>query len=169
MTTPKKELTQAHLKELLHYDPETGHFTWLVTRRGTAVAGSRAGSDGGRGYIRIEIEGIKHRAHRLAFLYMTGTLPPKHVDHINRDKPDNRWSNLRPATNQENAGNVAPRRNNTSGHLGVSWHKRDGKWRAQGARDGRRIHLGYFDNLEEATAVAQAWREETYGVFATAA
>lgn len=158
-------LTQARLKVLLHYDPETGHFTWRVTRNQTAI-GSRAGSPSGDGYIRIKVDGQLQRAHRLAFLYMTGEFPPNQVDHINRDRTDNRWENLRPATRRENEGNKGLRRDNTSGHRGVSWFKPAKKWAAYGYRNGRRVHLGYFASLEEAAAAAREWREENFGVFA---
>jgi hypothetical protein len=157
-------LSQARLKELLHYDPETGHFTRL-TMCGGYVAGSRAGANG-HGYIIISIDRRKYRAHRLAFLYMTGAMPPEFVDHINRDRADNRWVNLRLATNQENTGNAGLRRNNTSGHRGVAWDKSRGKWMAHGTRGGRFIGLGRFDDIEEAAAVAQKWQEENFKEFA---
>ena len=165
----KPALTQDRLKELLHYDPDTGVFTRRVSLNGNnAIAGSRAGSPDSKGYILIKIDGVLRRAHRLAFLYMTGGAPPEFVDHINRVKDDNRWVNLRPATSRENKGNVGLRRDNTSGHRGVSWDKRARKWMAFGTRDGRKIHLGYFDSLDGAAAAAQAWREESFGIFAAA-
>lgn len=166
MSAPKKYPTQPRLKNLLHYDPETGAFTWRISRGGTARAGSGAGSDNGRGYELITVDGVRLLTHRLAFVYMTGAPPPGFVDHINRDRSDNRWANLRPATRRENAGNVGRQRNNTSGHRGVVWSKQRGKWQACGFSGGRRTHLGLFSNLEEAAAVAQKWREETFGVFA---
>lgn len=169
MPSDRPPLTQARLKELLHYDPDTGHFTWLVSRNSnTAVSGSRAGSINGNGYRQVRIDGRFYPAHRLAFLYLLGEQPPDHVDHINRDKSDNRWANLRPATGRENMGNVGLRGDNTSGHRGVSWNKRVGKWQVHGARDGRRIYLGLFDDLGEAAAAAQEWREENFGNFAAA-
>lgn len=160
----KPELTRARLKELLHYDPETGHFMRRVTVS-NAVAGSRAGAIGNRGYVRIRIDDKEHLAHRLAFLYMTGEWPPKDVDHINRDRADNRWENLRHATRQENLRNVGLHRSNTSGHRGVTWNKRRGKWQAFGKRGGRYIFLGCFDVLEEAAATARKWREDNFGEF----
>lgn len=162
----KGTLTQAHLKELLYYDPETGVFTWRAPR-GRAAVGSRAGTRG-NGYVRVRIEGVFYAAHRLAFLYVTGAFPPDCVDHVNRDRSDNRWANLRQATRRENAGNKGIQRNNTSGHRGVSWFERSGKWRARGVSSGRQIHLGLFDSIEEAATVAQAWREESFGEYAAA-
>lgn len=160
----KPALTQDRLKELLHYDPETGHFTWLVAR-GRSSANSRAGTPHSHGYLHTQIDGSRRYNHQLAFLYMTGEAPPE-VDHINRDKSDNRWHNLRPASRRDNMGNVGRQSNNTSGHRGVTWYKRYAKWRASGKRDGLPVHLGYFNSLEEAAAVAQKWREDNFGVFA---
>jgi hypothetical protein len=162
----KTELTQARLKELLHYDPETGHFTRRVPRGGMVV-GSRAGKLNTSGHRQIRIDRRMYLAHRLAFLYMLGSFPTDCVDHINQVKDDNRWGNLRPATRQQNQGNKGLQRNNSSGHRGVSWDKRQGKWVAQGGRSGGRIHLGRFDSLEEAAAAARSWRTQTYGEFAT--
>ena len=162
----KPELTQARLKELLHYDPETGLFTWLVSR-GRSAAGSRAGTRHSEGYTQIRIDGVRRFAHRLAFLFMEGELPSE-VDHRNRARGDNRWKNLRPATRQENASNLGLRSDNTSGFRGVSWDKTCGKWYAYGARGGRLINLGRYDTPEKAAAAAQAWRADNYGEFAAA-
>lgn len=89
------ELTAGRLKELLTYDPETGVFIWRGWRSGSAVAGSVAGSLHSDGYVCIKIGRCLYRAHRLAFLYMTGSRPIGQVDHINMNRADNRWCNLR--------------------------------------------------------------------------
>ena len=167
MPSDRPPLTQARLKELLHYDPETGVFTWRVSRGGIA-AGSRAGTPDKEGYDRIKADGRKYGSHRLAFLYMTGSPPPDEVDHINREKGDNRWSNLRLATSRDNRGNEGLRRNNTSGYRGVTWDRQCRKWRAQGGHCGRTIHLGRFDTLEAAAEAARKWREKTFKEFACA-
>ena len=158
-------LTQDRLKELLHYDPDTGHFTRRV-KRGHAIVGSRAGTTDRRGYRQIMVDWCRHSEHRLAFLYMTGEFPADEVDHKNRVRVDNRWSNLRPASRRDNAGNKKLQSNSTSGHRGVTWDRSREKWKAQGRNGGRRTHLGYFDSLGEAAAAAQAGREVTYGKFA---
>ena len=99
-------LTQARLKELLHYDPETGAFTWRVDRTNGRRAGDLAGSTR-EGHITIGVEGTQYYAHRLAVLYMTGKWPKAgmHVDHINRQKADNRWCNLRVVSHSKNMRN----------------------------------------------------------------
>lgn len=92
------KLTQEVLKSLLYYDPETGIFVWLVTRQ-RSPAGKEAGGYDEKGYRRICVNGTKVRAHRLAWLYMTGEWPEDQLDHINGLKDDNRFVNLREATN----------------------------------------------------------------------
>lgn len=148
-------LTQSALKEILHYDPGTGVFTWRVSL-GTAKAGSVAGSFARHGYVQIGVAGRNHLAHRLAWLYEFGEFPPNDLDHINRVRSDNRICNLRPATNAENNQNCSMRRDNTSGHVGVYWYKRDKKWRAKIQINRKTIPLGRFTNLEGAIAARKA-------------
>jgi hypothetical protein len=78
------------------------------------------------------------------------------IDHINRNPLDNRRSNLRPATQQQQNCNQGKQSNNTSGVRGVGWHKFKQKWRARIKLNGKRLELGYFDNLEDATRVRRA-------------
>lgn len=162
-------ITQSRLKELLHYDPETGVFTRRVSRSGGGLAGSVAGTVGRDGYSRIQYAGRQYLAHRLAFLYMTGEFPAESVDHINRDRSDNRWGNLRPASTVENLRNKSPYSNNSSGFRGVSLDKRLKKWKSYGAANGKLVYLGMFLTAEEAAATSRAWRDEHYGEFSAEA
>lgn len=150
-----KTLTQEYLKSILHYDPKTGIFTRRVSNNGW-LAGEVAGGNNGHGYIAIEINGVAYRAHRLAFLYMTGAFPADQVDHINGTKDDNRWNNLRAVTNTENQRNARRRRSNTSGYLGVSPQKSTGKWLAYISVNGRKKYLGTFTDLLDAVAARKA-------------
>jgi HNH endonuclease len=103
-------LTQERLRSLLDYDPATGAFTWLVDRRGRfARKGARAGTINGNGYRQISIDCVIYPCARLAVLWMTGRWPKRLVDHHNRDKIDDRWDNLRPATYSQNGANSADR------------------------------------------------------------
>lgn len=147
-------LTQSRLKELLHYDPETGLFT--------RFSGKVAGAIRPDGYVRIMLARELYYAHRLAWLYMTGSLPPEQIDHINGNKTDNRLANLRAVTNFENQKNQRKPVSNTSGIIGVVWHKTKNKWNAQIKHKGRSIHLGYFTDIEEAAA-ARAKASVQYG------
>ena len=85
----RNQLTQERLKELLHYDPETGYFTWKISPNNAVKVGSVAGTSMNN-YIRIIIDHKAYLAHRLAFLYMEGYFPEHEVDHINRIRDDNR-------------------------------------------------------------------------------
>src|ERR1700719_1662744 len=93
------------LRELLSYDPETGVFRWLVRKRQNVKAGDVAGSFDGCGYCKISIDRRAYKAHRLAWLYMTGEWPPAEIDHINMNRADNRFANLRLATRHQNMAN----------------------------------------------------------------
>jgi hypothetical protein len=114
------------------------------------------------GYRRISIHGKRYYAHRLAFLYMNGSLPESDTDHINHCRDDNRWDNLRRVTREENLKNQTIRTDNTSGVVGVRWFKRDGNWQARINHKGKEIHLGYF--TEKGVAIqARLAAEIKYG------
>lgn len=148
-------VTQERLKELLDYDPGTGIFTWRVSC-GTAKAGSVAGTVRPDGYVAIQIDRKPYLAHRLAWLYVHGEFPTDQIDHVNRVRTDNRIENLRLATNAENAQNMSKYRTNTSNVVGVCWNKRGGNWVAFIWLNGKKIHLGLFDTIEEAAAARTA-------------
>lgn len=158
-------MTQAELKALLHYDPDNGLFTWKVSRQGTARAGRMAGNLRSDGYLMIQISGKNYRAHRLAFLFMTGEFPTDMCDHINGIRDDNRWVNLRQATRAENNRNRAISLANTSGIKGVCWDKLAGKWQAQICTNSKNEHLGYFTTLADAELAVQAARIKLHGEF----
>ena len=151
-------LDQATLRSLVHYDPESGIFTWL-SRKGDGLhvrkwngklAGKVAGSKSD-GYILITVLSRKYKAHRLAWLYVYGTNPESEVDHINRVRMDNRISNLRLATKDENQFNVVlPRKHNVSGVKGAKWCPRDGNFMARIVVGGKEIYLGKFSTAEAA-------------------
>lgn len=157
-------ITQSRLKELFRYDPSTGHFIRRVTRSHNARAGSVAGTltkgtkSNGGGYIMIHIDGRFYLGHRLAFLYMTGRIPPS-VDHRNHIRSDNRWVNLREVHGQlENGQNLSRKANNTSGVTGVYWDKRRQLWVAEIMVNRRKVFLGRFASIGEAAAAREAAR-----------
>ena len=144
------KITQERLKQLLHYSPDDGQFRWLVKAVRKVNIGDVAGCVSSIGYVQISVDKKLHLAHRLAFLYVTGEFPVNDVDHINCDKSDNRWVNLREATRQQNVHNTGIRGDNTSGKKGVYWHSTRGKWVAQVQLSGERIHLGLFKDIVDA-------------------
>ena len=144
-----KKLTQKELKKVLHYEPTTGLFTWVKKRQGVSLGGV-AGCLQHNGYRHIGVLGKVYSAHRLAFLYMTGKFPLDEVDHKNHERSDNRWSNLREVTRLENSRNRSMHLNNKSGFSGVCWKKRVSKWLASISINGKRKHLGYFKDIDDA-------------------
>lgn len=149
------ELTFEEVDRMLSYDPATGALTWKVSR-GNAKASSVAGTDDGQGYLRVRVQGKKYFAHRLAWLLHTGAWPSQQLDHIDGSRTNNRISNLRECSNAENHQNRGKRSDNSSGVQGVCWHKAAKKWMARIKVDGKQIHIGYFDTIEEATAARTA-------------
>ena len=159
-------LTQDQLKEVLHYCPETGVFTWLVSG-GRARKGAEAGCvycnpTSGKLYRRAMVCGRRFREHRLAFLYMTGEFPENDVDHIDGNGVNNAWTNLRAVTRAENQKNSRMPITNTSGVVGVSWVKTCRKWFAHIGVNNSNKGLGYFHNKEDAIAARKA-AEVLYG------
>lgn len=147
----KENLTAARLRELLHYDTDTGVFTWKVRAAPHRPAGSLAGSRHWEGYLRIKIEEREYLAHRLAFLYMKGAWPRNQVDHMDGNRANNRWSNLRDVTPTANMQNIRVARPHSSvGLLGVTRQK--GRFVARIRVGSDRKYLGGFDTAEEAHA-----------------
>ena len=141
-------ITQERLKELLHYNPDTGIFTWLVDRGRLAKKGDESGCTKSDGYIRIRLDGAGYYAHRLAFLYMEGDIPQE-IDHIDRSRSNNSWGNLARTSRSRNMLNAGLYPSNKSGAKGVSAHK-DGGFVANITVDKKRKYLGKFKTKEEA-------------------
>lgn len=157
-------ITQEELKRILRYDARTGIFTWRVRRGGTARVGSVAGTRDTYGYVQITAYGILYLAHRLAWLYMTGEWPAFEIDHRDRMRHNNIWSNLRPADRAisgQNRGKASSK--NTTGLLGVS-HSH-GRFCARISVGGRSRFLGDFDTPELAHAAYMAAKRELHAGF----
>jgi hypothetical protein len=154
------------LREWLHYDPTTGHITWLRKNSNRAVVGSIAGHVDQRGYRRVSIETRKLLAHRVAWAIHYGADPGEmEIDHRDGNKSNNRIDNLRLATKPNNGHNARTRSDNTSGVKGVSLDRRRGTWVAQ-VVDGTTRHSRAFPTIEEATAAIRTAREKLHGEFA---
>jgi hypothetical protein len=151
-------LTQAELQSQLHYDLDTGIFTWIKSNK-------QAGYYPENKYSQIGIGDKLYYGHRLAWLYAYGYFP-KYVDHINGIKSDNRLCNLREATNQQNAFNSKISTNNTTGIKGVMWNKNAKKWHVQIVLNNKKYHIGYFIDFFEACCNAISIRKMLHGNFA---
>jgi len=173
----KQYPSQETVKRLLHYDKETGiftwkerpisdfkddmnpsmsHITWNAQYKG-AIAGSNSGN-----YVRIQIEKTPFAAHKLAWIYVHGDEYQGDIDHKNRKKRDNRIDNLRPTNHSLNMFNSSKFVTNTSGVKGVMRGKR-GRWKAGIMIDGKHIYLGSFSCVSEA-ADARREAEVKYGL-----
>lgn len=162
----KLGITQKELKETLNYDPETGSFTWIKSKSKKIKLGDRAGSYDHYGYVTIKINKENYKAHRLAYLYMNGEFPEKHIDHINGNPSDNSFSNIRSANNFENQRNRKLQKNNKSGYKGVCWSKRDGVWITHIRINGKHTYLGTFSDKELAHKAYCEAAKENYKEFA---
>ena len=164
MRSPKPLPSVEYLRECFEYDPETGtliwktrlreHFTTLGAWRtfNGQFAGREAGTINHFGYfiLALTVDGVcrRFRAHRVAWAVAMGTWPPDQLDHVNGNPRDNRLENLRVGTHVENMQNLKLRKVNTSGFMGVSWHRLTEKWRARIWVGGRGYHLGLFPTPE---------------------
>ena len=142
-------LTQSRLKELLHYDPETGIFRWIVYRSPKCQIGTIAGSYNPAGYHVIRIDYKQYQASILAWLYMTGEWPPQDTEHKDVNPSNTKWNNIRLCTQTQNNLNRKIGKTNTTGAKGVTM-TRDGKYGARLQIYNRKIFLGNYDTLEEA-------------------
>lgn len=158
-----RPLTLADIRQMINYDPETGVLTWVAHPKHESRDGTKAGYlSKSTSYWCIEIFGREYKIHRLGWLFMTGAWPKDgyDIDHINQNKADNRFCNLREATRPQNRVNSKRNSNNTSGCTGVQpWFN---KWRVKvgGA------YVGLYDTFEEAVAVRHKAAKEVYGKFA---
>lgn len=147
-------LTAEYLRTQLDYNKETGVFRWKVSTGSRCVGDIAGGIHGITGYKRLAIRLNKKTheflAHRLAWLYVYGVWPEKAIDHVDRDKTNNRIENLREATCVENGRNRKKQANRSSRYLGVSWYSNDKIWVAEIKINGNRYYLGRFDTEEEA-------------------
>lgn len=167
---PVEKLTVEDVRRFLHYAPDTGKFWWKLRSYDTfygegsiprdrgkvwnqRFAGKRAFTAQSLGYFVGSVTGCKVYAHRVAWMHYHGEIPPEGmlIDHINGDKTDNRISNLRLVTRQQNIHNK-PGRGGASQYKGVQWNKTARKWYATIRHEGKTRHLGMFDSEEEAAA-----------------
>lgn len=149
MSEKHLRLTHERLLHLLSYDPASGAFAWKNPSARRVKVGGVAGTPDGHGYIQIQLDGVIHKAHRLAWFYVTGEYPSAEIDHRDGNRSNNAWANLRLATSRLNRQNIRrPRSDASLRTIGV---QRDGRrFRAKIQVDGRQIYLGRFDSEEAA-------------------
>jgi hypothetical protein len=161
----RRRITRARLQKLLQYDSDTGDFRWQerVSRR--VRAGDLAGTVEINGYRKITIEGGQYSAHQLAWFYMKGRWCPGYIDHRDRNRSNNRWTNLRRATPSQNCANRCLMRKNKCGFKGVK-QTPSGRWSAAIQKGGRMHYLGVFSTPQDAHAAYVAAARRLFGEFA---
>lgn len=164
------------LRECFDYSPELGQLHWKHrprhhfisdhewSRWNTRHAGTVAGMTDARS-VRVRINNVRYRAHRIIFKLITGDDPKATIDHESGNPFDNRQGNLRSATMKEQSWNRKRVKTNTSGYRGVYWHKKDKKWHSQIVNNGVRRHLGQFTTAAEASVVYETEAYKTRGEF----
>lgn len=151
------DLTAKEVRLLLSYDQETGEFRRLVRTSMRIRVGDVAGCGNGRGYILIRLKNKLYRAHRLAWLYVYGQWPNIELDHIDGNRSNNAIANLREASHAENMQNLAMKRTNKSGAVGV--RRARGRWKAEISINGKNKCIGTFDTIEEARSAYLSKKE----------
>jgi len=173
--TDSETLTADEVRRFLDYVPATGKFFWKYRTDGSAgnvkwnprYAGKETGTlKGDQGYVLIKLNYRSYLAHRLAWVWMTGTWPPDDVDHKNGVKCDNRFENLRLATRSQNRANVGKTCRNTTGFKGVKYNRKERTYRAQIGCNGTQHYLGSFVTAEEAYVAYRDAAQKIHGQFA---
>lgn len=165
VVTPMDMLQVAAIRETYAYDPNTGVVSWKKKTNRCVVVGREAGfnwTSGRNTYRRLLLNGRYIFAHVVAFVLSYGRFPAGVIDHRNGVGTDNRLSNLRDVSHTENLRNQRLSRANTSGRMGVDFHRASGQWRARIIVDQCECHIGLFASYEEA-ARARAAAERRYG------
>lgn len=162
---PAPSLKRLH--EVLGYDPYTGIFVWKIATSNRNPVGSVAGTRRKDNYIVICLDGRRYLAHRLAWFYVHEEWPENDVDHKNHDPSNNSIVNLRKATRGQNTTNGTLRKDNKLGYVGITLLP-SGRYRASIQADGKPLHIGVYDTLEEAVEAYKEAARRLHGEFAKA-
>lgn len=160
------DLTQQSVRQILHYNPKTGIFVRLKSKQPKWIGRPTGYPAGVNKYWVVSINDKLYSYHRLVWLYMTGEWPKVEIDHIDRDKANNRWSNLREATSSQNKANRATKID-TKLSVARGVYKRHHRYEASIRCKRKRIYLGLFKTVEEANAAYNEAARKLHGEFAS--
>lgn len=164
--TNARQVTDVNLvREYLYYDPDNGLMRWIKCKSGIKVGDIAGCIDKSSGYMRVYFNGVKYYIHQLIWMYMTGNWSDREIDHINLDKTDNRWSNLREASPSENSCNKGMYKNNTTGIKGVTWNCTLKLWWGSISFNNVRYRES-FHSKEEAAQWVNSMREQLHKEYA---
>lgn len=155
-------MNEENLLSTFRYEPETGLLYRMKSPK-KRFEGKVVGAKESRGYLQVRFEGRLYMAHRIIWFIVYGHWPQEEIDHINRDRADNRLSNLRLATRQENTWNASLRKDNRFGAKGVS--DRYGRYVAIIRVNGANTNLGYFNTVAEAAEAYKSAAKQLRGEF----
>jgi hypothetical protein len=144
--------TQERVIELFFYNQDTGVFTRRAKVSGAKGVGAVVGTSSNKGYLTVNIDGKSFKLHRIAWLYVYGSMPLLDIDHINGVRDDNRIANLREASRSDNSQNRATNKNNKSGFPGVCWDATESAWKAYIGHGGKPRFIGYYKTPELASS-----------------
>ena len=167
-------LTHERLTDILHYEPQTGVWTWLKSQYQSRphqgdIAGVIAETTEHKSYRYIGIDQKHYKSQRLAIFYMTGEWPSGEVTQRNHDSLDDTYDNLRVATRSQTIASSKKRVDNTSGFKGVSWNERVGKYESYITLNYKKRHLGWFSSASDAAKKRNEVAQQLQGEFARAA
>lgn len=165
MTPNEQEITGIILGMFLDYDPETGFFRYKLRTNPNTVPGEIITTLNEDGYVMISVQGVRMRGHRIAWVWMTGKWPNRDIDHINGQRADNRYLNLREANRSQNLMNGGLRKSNRSGVVGVHFCAERQKWVAQIKVQKRTVGLGRFEQFQDAVHARKKAEERYYKSF----
>lgn len=157
-------MNQNELTHLLDYNPDAGIFTWKNPISTKYRKGDVAGSLRVDGYVQLKLSGKPYLAHRLAWLYVHGSIPA-YIDHINQNRSDNRLENLREASKSQNGANRERCKNNATGYKGVI--KKKSRYVAALTHNKKRIEMGHYATPEQAWSAYQLGAYLYHGEFAS--
>jgi hypothetical protein len=158
-------LTAKRLRELVAYDSVSGILTWRAKRTGRCKVGTRLGTLRKDGYREAKVDGVCYLEHVLVWLYVKGRYPTKYLDHKNRLRSDNRFSNLRQVPRRAfNHANSCGRRVGIP--KGVQWHEKARGWAARITVDGKSRYLGFFREQADAAKAYEMAAKKHFGEFA---
>lgn len=163
----RNDITQEYLKTIISYDPETGEFTWIIGRNNRAMPGAKAGclrqTDG---YRTIKIGKKSYNEHRLAWLYMTGEWPKKIIDHIDGNRSNNEFKNLRQANFSQNCAHRIYEDRNLGRGVRLNKPSRTSPYWSTISHDNKHIYLGSFMTPDEAAHAYNKAAINLHGEFA---
>lgn len=165
MTRSKASTPTFDVRELFDYH-EDGYLIWRRNQGYNKTKGRRAGVLEYHGYSRVRVYKKSYAEHRLIWMWHYGTVPSMDLDHIDRNRSNNRIENLRLASRARNNQNSTKRKNTSSRWKGVSWAKHVRKWHAYLNTENGRLQLGYFDKEVDAAAAYDRAAEEHFGDYA---